>query len=173
MAKRKYFAKSYKEKTNPYPSGEGKGRTMWVISHPLPPINENSEFEYSEYNGKEEISSVFWESAYDAEQEIYANLDKNYFVPKAKEKKLAPNSKHKWKIAYFDQYGNAIISCYNGKIKWILYRWKQMWLNIGEEKDLIFKRLNKRKKRFVFELTKDNVIKLDKKQENDNLEKVA
>lgn len=75
MAKKKHFSKSYKEQTNPYPSGEWKGRTMWVVPHPLPPINENWEFEYPEYNGKEEISSVFWESAYDAEQEIYDNID--------------------------------------------------------------------------------------------------
>lgn len=71
----KYFPKSYKEKTNPYPSEEWQGRTMWILSHPLPPINEDWEFEHTEYNAKEELMWVLWESAYDGEQDIYDYVD--------------------------------------------------------------------------------------------------
>jgi hypothetical protein len=77
MNKKTYFPQSYKEKTNPYPSGEWNGRTKWIISHSLPKINESWEFEYSNHNTKEEISSIFWDSAYDTEQEIYDTIDYN------------------------------------------------------------------------------------------------
>ena len=60
--------------------------------------------------------------------------------------------KYNWKIIDIDRYGNAIITFYNLEEEWIIYKWKKLWLNIWDNKDVTYKWKNKKKTKYIFTL---------------------
>ena len=73
----KHYPKSYKEKTNPFPYESGR-KERPKIDAPTPArdgIKEDGNINYTPYNQKNEIESVWWDLTSDAEEEIYATID--------------------------------------------------------------------------------------------------
>lgn len=109
--------------------------------------NYAEEYMESDYGMDEEANS------YDPINEIENELDKE-LLAEAK-KSLKPNTIHQGEIMDFDDYGNAIVAIYGGDIQWVIYKADKRGLKIWDHIKAIYRRQNKNKKRFVFDIMND------------------